>query len=63
MEVYVNYNVPKHTELIQIWCMLLGMSKQEINLLQSNQLDHRKMINAASFKNLFERHETYQLRR
>lgn len=52
MEVYLNYNVPKFTELIQIWCMLLGMNKKDINLPQSNQLDHRKIINAASFKNL-----------
>lgn len=52
MEVYLNYNVPKFTELIQIWCLLLGYAKKDINLPQSNQLDHRKVINPESFKNL-----------
>mgnify|MGYP000918100971 CR=1 FL=1 len=63
MEVYLNYNVPKFTELIQIWCLLLGFPKKEINLPQSNQLDHRKIINPESFKNLLSKLEKYELRR
>lgn len=55
MEIYLNYNVPKFTELIQIWCMLLQISKNEINMSQSNILDHRKIINTLSFKNLLEK--------
>lgn len=53
MDVYLNYNVPKFTDLIQILCMLLGLSKKDINIAQSNQLDHRKIINTASFNKLF----------
>lgn len=30
---------------------------------ESNQLDHRKIINSQSFKTLFEKLEKYQLRR
>ena len=63
MEVYLNYNVPKFTELIQIWCFLLGYDKKDINLTQSNQLNHRKIINPESFKNLLTRLEKYELKR
>ena len=63
MDVYLNYNGPKFAELIQIWCMLLGLPKQQISLSQSNQLDTKKIINASSFKNLFGLLDEYKVRR
>ena len=49
MNVYLNYNIPKFTELIQIWCMILGYKKEDINHPKTNTLNHRKIINHLSF--------------
>lgn len=44
LNAYLNYNIPKFQEIVQITLMILGYKKTDINLPRSNSLDVRKCI-------------------
>jgi IMP cyclohydrolase len=52
MNTYLNYNIPKYKEIIQIVLMLLGYKKEDINLPRSNILDGRKCFTKASIEKM-----------
>jgi hypothetical protein len=63
MNSYLNYNIPKFKEIVQLTLMLLGYKKDEINLPRSNTLDSRKCLKKEFIKKMLVDLEGYELKR